>query len=259
MSNADDNWRILERAGFSVLVVKSWQSDGVIHGFLGIEPILRQELSRKRQALILKEALGIEALYIAEQTHSINVLKVSSPCDSKDVQELGKGDAIIITASSGTRSGVVIYTADCVPLLMRCGKWVAAVHAGWKGLADGIINNAVQSLVQAAGCKSIEVAIGPCAGSDCYQVGPDVIDAIGSSAFFSKDISVRDTQSDRYLLDLAATAASQVRTSTDQNEVKLASINIAKRCTIRGHYHSYRRDREDAGRNLSFIVAGSVR
>ena len=66
-----------------------------------------------------------------------------------------------------------IMTADCVPILFcnTSGTKVAAIHAGWRGICNGIIENAVNVL---SNTDSILVWIGPCISSDHYEVGKDV-------------------------------------------------------------------------------------
>lgn len=77
-----------------------------------------------------------------------------------------------------TRTGVVcaVLTADCLPVLLcrRTGDAVAAVHVGWRGLAAGIIDRAVQTL----GGEDLLAWLGPAIGPQVYQVGDEVVQAL---------------------------------------------------------------------------------
>lgn len=75
-----------------------------------------------------------------------------------------------------------VKSADCVPVLLEacgadgCVLAVAAVHAGWRGTAGGIVVNAVKALRRSCGDAEIYAAIGPCIGACCFEVGMDCVD-----------------------------------------------------------------------------------
>ncbi len=85
---------------------------------------------------------------------------------------------------------LVVFTADCVPVLLcdPIRAVVAAVHAGWRGTALGIVERAVEKMVTVYGCKAedIRAAVGPSIGKCCFETDPDVpnamTEAIGSAA-----------------------------------------------------------------------------
>ena len=83
-------------------------------------------------------------------------------------------------ASIATQSGVVcaILTADCLPVLFADlnGKVVGAAHAGWRGLAGGVLGATVAAM-RAAGAADITAWMGPAIGADAFEVGQDVVDA----------------------------------------------------------------------------------
>ncbi len=85
----------------------------------------------------------------------------------------------IFTQISGQQIGV--YTADCLPLLMasRDGHFIACIHAGWRGTAEGIVRQSVAQF-SAAGVslEDIIVAIGPHIRPCCYEVSPSFYDAL---------------------------------------------------------------------------------
>lgn len=85
-------------------------------------------------------------------------------------QQVGEADAFH-TAAAGIPVSVI--TADCVPLLLarRDGGRVAAVHAGWRGLASGIIPAVLEEL---KGGRDWVAAVGPTICASCYEVSPEL-------------------------------------------------------------------------------------
>jgi len=71
-------------------------------------------------------------------------------------------------------------TADCLPIALVAPEAVAMVHAGWRGLAGGVLAEGADAL-RALGASRIAAAIGPGAGPCCYEVGPEVHAAFGTS------------------------------------------------------------------------------
>lgn len=88
-------------------------------------------------------------------------------------------------ASVTTERGIActVLVADCLPVLMAApgGRGVAAAHAGWRGLAGGVVEAALSALCQAADCRPDEVSVwlGACIGPSAFEVGDDVRQAFG--------------------------------------------------------------------------------
>jgi hypothetical protein len=83
---------------------------------------------------------------------------------------LGEADALFTGVPS---LPLAVGTADCLPIVIE-GAWsVAVVHAGWRGLASGVIESAVATM-HGAGDRPLRAAIGPGIGPCCYEVGDDV-------------------------------------------------------------------------------------
>jgi YfiH family protein len=74
----------------------------------------------------------------------------------------------------------VVLTADCMPVALASPGAVAMVHAGWRGLAAGVLEEGVRAVRELGGSGGpLVAAIGPCAGGCCYEVGDDVRAALG--------------------------------------------------------------------------------
>ena len=68
----------------------------------------------------------------------------------------------------------MVLVADCMPVALACPGAVAMLHAGWRGLALGVIEQGVRAVRDLGGDRAIIAAIGPGAGPCCYEVGEEV-------------------------------------------------------------------------------------
>ncbi|VAX05381.1 FIG00003370: Multicopper polyphenol oxidase [hydrothermal vent metagenome] len=130
-----------------------------------------------------------------------------------------------------------VLTADCLPLLLcnRSGDWVAAVHAGWRGLADGIIEATLDRL--AVPENEIIAWMGPAIGPACFEVGTKVRDS-----FLHHDpateIAFTGNGPGRWLADIYQLAKQRLRAHG------VTSVWGGEYCTVtdRERFYSYRRD-----------------
>jgi YfiH family protein len=146
---------------------------------------------------------------------------------------------------SGSGLFVGVVTADCVPVLVvdQQGRVAAALHAGWRGAAAGVLEAGVAHLAAGGSDpRQLEAVIGPAIGGCCYEVGPEV-----RAAFSARTGEVTATAWNGRYLDLRTA----VRSLLDAAGV--GRIATYGPCTACGAgYHSYRRDGARAGRQLSF-------
>ena len=151
---------------------------------------------------------------------------------------LGQADALLENTPG---SVIAVKTADCIPILLADERLraVAAVHAGWRGTAARIAPAAVDAMQQTFGTRAVDLhaAIGPGIGACCYEVGQEVMAQFGGQG--------------RGHLDLEA----ENRRQLEQSGVTPGRIYASHLCTMcrPDRFHSYRRDREAAGRLYSFI------
>ena len=167
------------------------------------------------------------------QVHGNSVITVQYP------GKAGKADALV-TSTNGL--GLVIQTADCVPIFIIGSKQVAVVHAGWRGVAANIIDATIQKV------ESIEYAIiGPCISLTNYEVGEEVVSAIAQTGVAEADF-VNRRDFDKPHVDLRAAVRSQLYFGG------ITEIEIFPQCTFNNEdLSSYRRDNKQAGRILSVI------
>jgi YfiH family protein len=173
-----------------------------------------------------------------KQVHSDTVVVADGPDGC-----LGRGDALV-TSVPGRWVG--IRTADCVPILIADAKHrtVGAVHAGWRGTVSGIARRAVREFKAAYGSRpeDLLVALGPSIGECCYNVGSDV------SAQFEQLFPER---ADLTCIDLREANRRQLIAAG----VPFENVDLGELCTAcgRSEFHSYRRDKERAGRMVAAI------
>ncbi len=123
-------------------------------------------------------ALGARPVWL-NQVHGHTVVRLTA-------DHLRPGAALpVADASVCTEPGIActVLVADCLPLLLCSanGRGVAAAHAGWRGLAGGVIDQTVAALCSAAACSPGELLVwlGPCIGPTAFEVGEDVLLAFG--------------------------------------------------------------------------------
>ncbi|MCX7185868.1 MAG: peptidoglycan editing factor PgeF [Methylophilales bacterium] len=180
------------------------------------------------------------------QVHGIKVINASS---SRGLQDAD--------ASYSTLANVVCatMTADCLPVLLcdTKGTVVAAVHAGWRGLCDGVIEAAVHEMAVPA--SEVLAWLGPAIGPQSFEVGDDVrtqfiaVDPRASHAFKS--------HADKWLCDLYLLAKQRLQ-SVGVSQIYGATINT-EFCTYSEgeRFYSFRRDNV-TGRMASLIWLESI-
>lgn len=117
---------------------------------------------------VVKNMLGAKVLLSAHQTHGVNVVSLRE--DPADDLEVDDADALI-TDRQGV--AVMVQTADCQPILLHDPgrKVVAAVHSGWRGSVQNILQETVAAMSHEFGCHpvGIRAAIGPSLGPCCAE------------------------------------------------------------------------------------------
>ena len=162
----------------------------------------------------------------------------------------------VVSTDPGVAVGVV--TADCLPILVASdgGRAVAAIHAGWRGLAHGVVGHGIDALRRSAGAGRLVAAIGPHIGACCYEVDAPVIDAL-TQTFGAIDDALRPTRPGHALLDLGALAAEALaRSGVARDDIGLVSDACTRCDPLR--FHSYRRDGPRAGRLVHYIAAAQA-
>lgn len=121
---------------------------------------------------------GAQPVYL-DQVHGARVVRLGRD-DMAAGRPFERADASV-TTEHGVACTVLV--ADCLPVLMAApgGRGVAAAHAGWRGMAAGVLENTLHALCEAAGVGPGEVQswLGACIGPDAFEVGDEVREAFG--------------------------------------------------------------------------------
>jgi YfiH family protein len=181
----------------------------------------------------LREQLGLRLLARGYQMHGTTVLRIRTDADIAVLDSAVARPPIQADghATSVAGVGVVALAADCLPIALGSDGAVAMVHAGWRGLAAGVLEEGVRALRELDRGSEIVAVIGPGAGPCCYEVGEEVHTAFGEAHRNGRRI------------DLAAIARDRLRAAgvTDVRDVAACTI-----CDTR--FFSHRRERALAGR-----------
>lgn len=195
--------------------------------------------AENRRRLAVSAGFSIERLVTGEQTHSLNIAAVTEA--EAGMGSIGIGTRIPNTDALMTNvPGIclMVLTADCVPIILydKATKSVAAIHAGWRGTADGIAGLTVRKMNAIYGSqpKDIIAAIGPCIGTCCFEVDEDVA---GHFAF-QNGVTVRKPEWLKPHIDLALSNYCQLTNAGIAPE----SVEVANACTkcSSGEFFSHR-------------------
>ncbi|MEJ2592337.1 MAG: peptidoglycan editing factor PgeF [Candidatus Thiodiazotropha sp.] len=182
----------------------------------------------RNRALLIHDCRLPEAPFWLNQVHGCHV------ADSNVASPGCEADAVI-----GDRPGRIcaVLTADCLPLLIcdRAGSRVCAVHAGWRGLAGGVIEAAVSRMAVAP--AELLVWLGPAIGPDAFEVGGEVREAFVSQQAQDAD-AFRSGRADRWLADIYRLARQRLA------RLGVGYVGGGDYCTFTQaqRFFSYRRD-----------------
>lgn len=141
-----------------------------------------------------------------QQVHGTAVVCIDSlPLNSVPVAD----------ACWSTQPGVActIMVADCLPVLFYKphARLVAAAHAGWRGLAAGVLENTLQTTGMLADGGAVKVWLGPCIGPQAFEVGEEVLEAFVAVDPHAQQAFQSSARSGKYLCDLAALARQRLQ------------------------------------------------
>jgi len=169
-------------------------------------------------------------------------------------ERLGEADAAVCRAPG---VAVAVVTADCVPILLATpgARVVAAVHAGWRGLAAGVVEAALAALA-AEGARRGELvaAIGPHVGACCYEVDDPVLAALHARFGGALDAAANATRPGHARIDLGALARAALLQALAPGSVG-GFDGTCTRCDA-ARFESHRRDGARAGRMVHWVHCG---
>jgi hypothetical protein len=213
-------------------------STGLYHG-LNVGAHVGEDLSvveKNRDWLVRQSGMPSSPIWL-NQTHSTVVTQVSEP-----TSRVLDADGVFTSSRNVVCSAM---TADCLPVILTNtqGTQVAAVHAGWRGLANGVVENALAMF-----SGDVMAWLGPAIGPQAFEVGEDVLQAFvdfdsqAEQAFAPHDIE------GKWFADMSKLATQRL------NKAGVTQVFDSGLCTYQYEqdFYSYRRDGL-TGRQATFI------
>jgi YfiH family protein len=240
----------LERAGF--LVAFTGRAGGLSAGpfdslnlsqAVGDDPA---NVRANRGRVVDGLALGAP-FALPEQVHGSGVARVDASGAGAGFDDAtGRVPGADALVSDARGVPVAVLTADCLPVAMAspASGAIAVVHAGWRGLAAGILAEAAAAFDDRT---AVLAAIGPAVGPDHYEVGGDVVERVAAGIGVDA-VTVR--REGRQRLDLAGTAERALRS------IGISHVDVARICTAceQERFYSHRRDHGRTGRQALLAV-----
>lgn len=244
----------LERGALATLHGFSPRAGGVSGGpfaslnlgaSVGDEPAAVAENRRRLAAWC---GVPTDRFMYASQVHGAGVLVAGR-------DEAGaEGDAVVTDDPAWC---LAVSAADCLPVLLldrRTGA-VGAAHAGWRGAVAGVVAATLEALERAYGTRSgdVEAWLGPAIQGRCYQVGPEVIDAVHASGG-ADHVAWRDPEATgRWRLDLPALVRDQLLAAGLASD----AVSVSATCThcAADRCFSHRREAGRTGRHWAVLRA----
>lgn len=200
-----------------------------------------------RRRLAAAVGLELERWVVPAQVHGTRVAEVGEGDAGRGALDLASAvaetDALLTEAPE---VGLVISHADCVPVVVVAagagGPALASVHAGWRGMLDGIVEQAATALARRG--RLLGAVIGPSIGPCCFTVDEEV-----QRRFEARFPGVAEGAA----VDLWECALRQLRAAG----VPATEITLTRLCTsCDGRFYSHRRDHGESGRHLSVAWRG---
>ena len=220
-----------------------WMLPGIRHGFATrwghLENVVPPSIAR------LKQVHGANVLILPQQLE-----------DRFQFMETNKNlwphaDGLITNCPEVT---VAVAVADCLPVLIAdpVAGVVAAVHAGWRGLSSGVLENAIEMMASGFGTKPANcvVGIGPSIGPCCYEVGPEVLAAFNEQGY-GAEARVPVSKNEQLHCNLGA-VGSAITQKLGVPQHNVVNAGLCTKCNSDWLW-SYRRDGDNAGRMLCGI------
>jgi len=167
------------------------------------------------------------------QVHGERVVMVSGP-------GVAAGEVADASVASGPGCALAILTADCVPVGLASPEGIiGAAHAGWRGMAKGVIDRTIEAM-RSLGATEVKAVIGPCVHAECYEFGDRDLDVVAASV--GEEVRAR-TAEGRTALDLVAGARVRLA-AAGLNDDDVADVGVCTACS--DEHWSWRARREPA-------------
>jgi hypothetical protein len=204
----------------------------------------------------LLAASGASTMLRVSQVHGVRIVRVGRGDDPRAVAA-EQADGL---CSDEPGLGLSVHVADCTPILMACPRTgaCAALHAGWRGTVAGMARTGVETLISQFGCRpeELRVALGPCIGACCFEVGREVEDAFVAAMPAARENGVLVSSLGRKSrIDLRGFQTLELEAAGVLGEHIDASTDCTL-CDAGGRFYSFRGAGRATGQSVGFIVRG---
>jgi hypothetical protein len=191
-------------------------------------------VDENRRRLAAQVGAPRERFLYGRQVHGAQVRRATEAPGEGRPHEEEDGQATALS-----RTPALVFTADCLPVLLFGRGAVAALHGGWRGLAAGIVAEGVAAVRELGAAGPVAAALGPAAGGCCYEVGEEV-----HAAFAAE----HDARVGERNLDLKRIAAEQLARAGVE---EVHDVGLCTMCDER--FFSHRRDAGVTGRQAGVV------
>ncbi len=192
------------------------------------------------------------SIFVMRQVHGDDIAVIRQSPDRARMRA-----ALAVDGAVTDCAGLVltVLTADCLPILMadRKRRVIGAVHAGWRSTVAGIAEKAVRTMAAAFGTDPADIwaALGPSIGRCCFEVGPEVVEAVRNALAFADDY-IETRGGGKSMLDLVGLNRKALLAAGLPAEA-IWSSDLCTYCRD-DLFYSYRRQGEGTGRMLAGIM-----
>ena len=213
-----------------------------------------ESIAQNRQVLCQSLQIDDSRLLMPHQVHLTQIATIDDDflsLDNNERHQRLEGIDAIMTDRAGVCIGV--STADCIPVLLYDSQHraVCAVHAGWRGTQQRIVEKAVQAMTETYGSNAddLQAQIGPGISLDSFEVGDEVYEAFADAGF---DMTAISEHCEKWHIDLPACNRLQLMAMG----VKAERIGVSDICTYKAHdtFFSARRLGINSGRIFTAII-----
>jgi len=184
---------------------------------------------------------------ILDQIHGSSGATITAPNEASYYRPYAVTGDYIVT--NQPHIACCVATADCTPVCIYApdGPAIAVVHAGWRGIANGVIAHAISALCDTAACNpaSLYAYIGPCARSCCYRVEHHIIEAVTAqitNAYVTTHVG--------YYLDILRCSQAHLQL----HGVQAHAVHSIPHCTICHPHYASHRENGTAYRQITYAV-----
>ena len=229
------DWRDSAAAGV-MTTRRGGRSAGAFESMNLREGLGDDDAAVRHNLALLERSMGVPPVWL-EQVHGARVVRLDAR-DAAPGAPVHRADASVTTAHG---VACAVQVADCLPVLFAAPGAVGAAHAGWRGLAAGVLEATVQALCEAAGCapRDVRAWLGACIGPGRFEVGPDVLEAFGVAAGGASPHFRPRAAAGKWLADLPALARERLQ------RAGVTQASGGGWCTVEdaSRFFSFRRDR----------------